>query len=95
METIRIFKNYGCLTAEKRAVYTYGNPQPTATCSDIITARIPKGWEAYEGQSGEMLLTAPWGENYSVNQVLCGDKSPCFSAYVDGHEKQVMLEVIP
>ena len=45
---IKIYCNYGALAAEKRNVYTYGNPNPTATCWDEITVETPEGWELYE-----------------------------------------------
>lgn len=92
MEAIKIYKNYGCLGAEKRAIYTYGNPQPTATCSDEITVRTPEGWETYESISGETILTAPWGDNYTMHQILSGDEHPCFRTF--GHGDKIELEVL-
>lgn len=76
---LQIFKNYGCLAAEKRAVYTYGAEHPTAVCSDVLTVYIPEDWQIFENELGEVLLTAPWGWNYTVNEVLSGDEKPCFS----------------
>ena len=80
METIEIYGNYGVLAAEKRNVYTFGAEHPHATCSDKITVKIPEGWEIYQNQAGETMVTAPWGWNYSINEVLQGDKKPCFYA---------------
>ena len=51
MSTIKIFKNYGCLAAEKRNVYTYGTEQPTATCADEITVKIPDGWKIVDSEN--------------------------------------------
>lgn len=77
---IKIYCNYGVLAAEKRNVYTYGNPNPTATCWDEITVETPKGWELYENYMGELMVTAPWGANYTINDVLRGNEKPCFTA---------------
>lgn len=81
---IKIFCNYGCLSAEKRNVYTYGAPETTATCWDEMTVEIPEGWEAYENNVGDLMLTAPWGWSYNINEVLQGDEEPCFYALDDG-----------
>mgnify|MGYP000117971610 FL=1 len=83
---IKIYCNYGCLSAEKRNVYTYGAPEATATCWDEITVEAPEGWEPYENYMGELMVTAPWGTNYTINEVLEGNEKPCFSAY-DGNRK--------
>lgn len=77
---IKIYCNYGALAAEKRNVYTYGNPNPTATCWDEITVETPESWEPYENYMGELMVTAPWGVNYTINDVLSGNEKPCFSA---------------
>lgn len=77
---IKIYCNYGCLSAEKRNVYTYGVPEATATCWDEITVETPKGWELYENYMGELMVTTPWGANYTINDVLSGNEKPCFSA---------------
>lgn len=77
---IKIYCNYGCLSAEKRNIYTYGCPDLTATCWDEMTVEIPEGWEAYENYMGMLAVTAPWGTNYTINDVLSGNEKPCFSA---------------
>ena len=77
---IKIYCNYGCLSAEKRNVYTYGCPDSTATCWDEMTVEIPEGWEAYENYMGRLVVTAPWGVNYTINDVLSGNEKSCFSA---------------
>lgn len=92
METIKLYKNYGCLDAEKINIYTYGNPQPTAKCSDEITVKLPVGWETYESVTGETILTAPWGKNYTIHEVLCGDEYPCFRTF--GNGERIQLEVM-
>lgn len=61
MERIEIYRNYGCLTAEKRSLYTYGAEHATAVCSDKMTVEIPEGWTLSETVSGGMIVTAPWG----------------------------------
>lgn len=89
---LNIFKNYGCLSAEKSIIYTYGNPQPTAKCYDEITVRLPGGWETYESIAGETILTAPWGKNYRMGEILCGDEYPCFRTF--GNGERIRLEVV-
>ena len=73
---IKIFKNYGCRTAEKRVVYTYGFEQPTAVSSDVLTVEIPGDWKSDKNELGEIILVSPWGWNYSVNEVLAGNEHP-------------------
>lgn len=80
MKTIEIYCNYGVLAAEKRNVYTFGNHHSNATCWDKIKVEIPTGWEPYENQMGQTMVTAPWGWNYEINEVLGGNEKPCFYA---------------
>lgn len=70
MKTIDIYCNYGVLGAEKRNVYTYGAPHFRGVCSDQMTVIIPDGWELYETISGSTGVTAPWGWDYELNEVL-------------------------
>lgn len=92
IKTTKIYKNYGCLAAEKRIIYTHGMPQPTAKCSDEIIIKIPEGWETYENDVGETILTAPWGKFYEMNEILCGDEFPCFRTF--GNGERIRLEVM-
>lgn len=85
--TIELYKNYGCLAAEKRVLYTYGGEHPSATCSEVIRAKIPKGWELYETSLGDKMVQAPWGWNYGINEVLSGNENPCFFA-LDKHGRE-------
>ena len=95
MKTIEIYRNYGCLAAEKRNVYTSGNSHATAAAWDKITIEIPAGYEAFENEFGETIIEAPWGMTYTVNELLAGDEKPMFRAY-DADQKlhQVALKVI-
>lgn len=70
MKTIEIYCNYGVLAAEKRNVYTFGAPHATAVCSDKMTVVVPDGWELYQNQMGRIMVTAPWGWDYDINEVL-------------------------
>ena len=70
MKTIEIYCNYGVLAAEKRNVYTFGAEHPHATCSDKMTVVVPEGWELYQNESGQTMVTAPWGWDYDINDVL-------------------------
>lgn len=81
MKEIKIFRNYGCLAAEKRVIYTYGTEAETAVCSDEITVGVPDDWEVYETVSGEFACETPWGGRFGINQLLGGDEYPCFVAY--------------
>lgn len=95
MNTIKIFENYGCLGAEKRSVYTAETPHATATAWDKMTVAVPDGWEAWKNDTGETIVTAPWGWSYSINEILAGDKEPVFWV-VDNHDKQhsVVLKIV-
>lgn len=70
MHTIEIYKNYGVLAAEKRNIYTFGAEHPDATCSDKMTVVVPDGWELYQNEMGRTMVTAPWGWDYDINEVL-------------------------
>lgn len=80
MRTIEIYKNYGVLGSEKISVYSFGGEHPHATCSDKMTVAVPDGWEIFQSQAGQIMVTAPWGWDYEINEVLQGDKKPCFCA---------------
>lgn len=70
MDTIEIYRNYGVLAAEKRNVYTFVAEHPHATCSDKMTVVIPEGWKIHQNQAGQTMITAPWGWEYDINEVL-------------------------
>lgn len=89
---IEIYKNYGCLGAEKRAVYTYGGQAETAVCSDTLFVKIPEGWELDENIMGEKIVTDPYGENWTINQVLGGDEIPYLMAI--GHGERYELAIL-
>lgn len=92
MNTFKGYVNYGCLGAEKRPVFTAGNPQPTATVSEPIEYTVPEGWACDETETG-IVLTAPWGWTYSPNEVLRGNENPQFHVIdKDGIEKWIVLE---
>lgn len=80
MKTLEIYKNYGVLESEKRNVFTFGAEHSTATCSDKITVAIPDGWNVFETASGRTAVTAPWGWDYDIDDVLQGNKKPYFCA---------------
>ena len=95
MDTIKIFENYGCLAAEKRSVYTVDNHHATAAVWDELTVSIPDGWDAWETCSGATGVTAPWGADYLVREILAGDKEPIFQAIDDhGKQRRVTLKII-
>ena len=95
MKTVEIYRNYGCLSAEKRSVYTYSNPHATAAAWDKITVEIPEGYEAFENEFGEAIIEAPWGMTYMVNELLAGDEKPMFRAYDTNYKlHQTPLKVV-
>lgn len=95
MKELKIFKNYGCLAAEKRIIYTYGAEAESAIYSDEITVSIPEGWRIYETIYGGTACESPWGDKYNINDLLEGNKYPYFTAYDNtGKLRRVQLEVI-
>lgn len=93
--SIEIYKNYGCLAAEKRNIYTYGAPHATAVCSDKMTVEIPDGWTLSETVSGGVIVTAPWRWDYQINEVLAGNDVPVFIARDnDGRGYKRALKII-
>lgn len=86
---IEIYANYGVLAAEKRIVYTFEAPHATATCSDRMTVAIPDGWEVFQNRAGRTMVTAPWGWDYGIDEVLQGNEYPCFRAYDKGMNMRV------
>lgn len=70
MKALDVYCNYGVLAAEKRNIYTYGSEHPHAVCSDEITVFIPDEWELYTGPAGDLMVQAPWGWRYGINDVL-------------------------
>lgn len=78
-KTFNGYINYGCLAAEKRPLFTAGNPHATATTSVPVEYAIPDGWELFETESGDVRVEAPWGWNYNPNDLLDGKENPYFS----------------
>lgn len=64
MKKFKIYRNYGCLSAEKRVKYTYGTEAATAVTSDELIVSLPeksKGWEVYETfRSGLKKVPISW-----------------------------------
>lgn len=95
MKTFEIYRNYGCLAAEKSIVYTYGMEAETAVCSDTITVQTPAEWEVYETTNGALNCEAPWGWKYNINELLCGNEYPYFSVIdKNGKNNLIKLEII-
>lgn len=91
---IKIYCNYGVLAAEKRKIYTYGMPHPTATCWDEMIVEIPDGWEVFENSMGSLMVTTPWGCVCGINEVLQGNEKPCFYALdnnMNGHREYLRV----
>lgn len=80
MKTIEIYCNYGVLAAEKRNIYTFGAKSERGTCADKMTVFVPDDWKLYTGQTGELMVEAPWGWCYDINEVLTDRQGhPAFS----------------
>lgn len=91
--TFNGFINYGCLAAEKRQVWTAGNPQPTATVSDAVEYTVPDGWELGWNEIDDPIITAPWGWDYSPNELLGGNEDPYFIGVdKDGNEFKIKVK---
>lgn len=80
MNTMKIFANYGVLSAEKLTVYTAGNPANNSATSEEITVAIPEGFQLHLSNSGESLITLPSGVVYTANELLSAteDGAPAF-----------------
>lgn len=83
MNTFIGYINYGCLTAEKKNVWTAGTNHVSAVCSDRVEITVPEdcGWELYETVMDNIGVTTPWGQDYPIHEVLAGNDTPCFRAY--------------
>lgn len=81
MEKFEVYCNYGVLAAEKRNVYTE-LPHFRAVCWDRIIIETPEGWEAYKNCFDSTIIKSPWGQAYSINEILCDndDGEPVFAA---------------
>lgn len=96
-ETFPIYRNYGVLGAEKRTVYTYWGESPRGDCADEMMVRLPKNnyFEIYTTISGGLAVSSAWGWNYDIDDVLEGDKGPCFYALdKGGNGHRVRLDVL-
>ena len=65
MKTMQIYRNYGVLGADKRAIYTESAEADTAITSDQITVKLLEGWDIAHNAYGGTLLVAPWGRHLS------------------------------
>lgn len=85
-KTFSIYRNYGVLGAEKRNVYTYGCEHPAGVCADEMNVTLPENncFQVYETAAGGLAVDSAWGWSYSINDVLEGDKRPCFYALDKG-----------
>lgn len=92
---MKIYKNYGCLSAEKRIVYTYGAVEPTAVTYEEIEVQLPEGWKEAENNMGNTIIVSPEGEVFLPNELLSGNECPCFQ-WIDGSrkERRIKLKVL-
>lgn len=93
--TTTIYRNYGCLAAEKRCVYTHKVPAETAVTYDRLIVETPDGWDAYETPAEDIVLTPPDGIPSLLREILCGDEYPCvLRISKDGSGYPVRLRVV-
>ncbi len=92
---IELFANYGCLAAEKRIVYTWGNPAD-GVGYDKIKVELPEGWDYGFTMTGDMILTSPEGWDYPINDILCGNDDPTINAIDrrNGADNFIALKVV-
>ena len=95
MSSFKIYKNYGVLGAEKRNVYTYGNPHYRGVCSDELKVKLPEDcdWKLCKNDLGQTIIEAPWGRTYDINEVLQGNEHPYIYA-LDKDRKGHKIELI-
>lgn len=96
-KTFSIYQNYGVLGAEKRNVYTYGFGHPEGVCTDEMNVALPQNncFQVYETAADGLAVDSAWGWSYSINDVLEGDKRPCFYALdKGGNGHRVCLDVM-
>lgn len=95
---VELYCNYGCLSAEKRTLYSHGAPIASAVASEKITVKLPDkfwsdGWVVEENEAGELLLQSPGGWRYTWDMVLEGNQTPCIYAIdEDGKGHRYKLE---
>lgn len=99
MTSIELYRNYG---TEK--TYSYSAPIASATTSEKIRAEFADGiwednpwddgWTIEENETGKQLLCSPWGQKYTWDMVLEGDKTPCIHVVDnDGNDRTYPLTV--
>lgn len=84
--TLKGYINYGCKNMEKRPLYTALGPHPTAVVSEPIEYTLAEGWELGETKAGGIIVTAPWGWDYTPNDLLEGKEAPYFAG-INGEGK--------
>lgn len=81
MKTIKIYKNYGCLSAEKICIFTFGREASTSVTHDVIEVEIPQDFTICENNFGEKLLEYKDGSIFLINELLSGEHTPCLRGY--------------
>lgn len=83
MEKLKVYRNYGCLEAEKRAVYTHSAPESTAVTYDEITVIVPDDFGISKNYMDQTLIETPDGMIYLFDDLLRGNRVLCIK-YYDG-----------
>lgn len=86
-----IYKNYGILRAEKRALYSTA----AADISDELIVEIPEELHPYETEMGEIAIKPENSYPYLLRETLIGNEKPFISYYdKDSNLKHVELTVM-
>ena len=94
---VNIYKNYGCLTSEKKPVFTYGAEEATAVCSDIVTVDIPDGYIKGHTATGEPIIKTPEMEfDYLLSELIGSkaDGSPALVWFDGRNTRKLQLKEI-
>ncbi|MCI9640436.1 hypothetical protein ACDL92_11865 [Ihubacter sp. mB4P-1] len=92
MDRFKIYANYGILGHEKEILWSVDYPMEEIY--DEYTAKIPEGFEAYEGAWGNLCVKTPEGEEFSLRDILAitTEENPLIS-YYDRNEKKHEISV--
>lgn len=78
MQILKIYRNYGCLSAERRYIYTYDIPDRTATCWDEIQCIVPDSLEIHQNYLGGKNNFFPLGRYLYDKRDFTGKRKPLF-----------------
>lgn len=83
-----VTRNYGCLAAEKRIIYTLGKRED-AVATDEIVVDIPSEYNPFVSDAGYIIVEIG-NAQYLFYELLCGNEVPCM--VIPGTDKVIELE---